>query len=84
MPISRAPRWRFMVPFILACVPRAHGAEPTAAQAYATHCAGCHGATLGGAYGPPLSGAAFVARWQGKPAAGLLAQIRATMPPARP
>ena len=84
MPTSRAPRWRFIVPLILCCIPQAHAAEPAAVQAYATHCAGCHGATLAGAYAPPLSGEAFVARWRDKPAASLLAQIRATMPPARP
>ena len=52
--------------------------------AYSTHCAGCHGASLGGAFGPPLSGTAFVKKWAAKGASSMLAVVSATMPPAKP
>ncbi len=88
MPTSTAQRLRIDILLAGLCAAQTAAVEsaPSAAaeQAYATHCAGCHGATLGGAFGPPLSGDAFVARWQGKPGAALLAQLRSTMPPAKP
>ncbi|MGE3744533.1 MAG: PQQ-binding-like beta-propeller repeat protein [Sphingomonadaceae bacterium] len=60
----------------------------TNVAAYEGHCAGCHGATLGGSsgpgYGPPLRGEAFLAKWRGVPAASLLKYIRTTMPLNRP
>lgn len=34
--------------------------------AYQSYCASCHGANLGGAAGPPLTGDAFVRRWRGR------------------
>jgi len=75
---------------VLCCVlvASAAQAEPAApdagARAYTAHCAACHGAQLGGAFGPPLSGAAFVAKWQAQGATRLRDVIAATMPPARP
>lgn len=48
--------------------------------AYVANCASCHGATLGGGFGPPLKGAAFKDKWRGKEGA-LLALVTRTMPP---
>lgn len=56
------------------------GAETT----YLAQCAACHGVHLGGAYGPPLSGKAFVDKWQGQGAAAMRDLIVASMPPAKP
>ena len=47
---------------------------------YTERCASCHGATLQGAQGPPLTGDLFVSHWQGEPLSALLAKIRNTMP----
>ncbi len=52
--------------------------------AYASHCAACHGASLGGTFGPPLSGPAFTKKWRNKSAASLRDLIAATMPPSKP
>ena len=49
------------------------------AAAYRVHCASCHGAELGGAGGPTLTGPGFVERWSGK-AAALRADIASRMP----
>jgi len=51
---------------------------------YTAQCAGCHGATLRGAFGPPLSGAAFQRKWKFRGAQAMLATIKASMPPAKP
>ncbi|MBK6658010.1 MAG: PQQ-binding-like beta-propeller repeat protein [Proteobacteria bacterium] len=56
------------------------GAETT----YLAQCAACHGVHLGGAYGPPLSGKAFVDKWRGQGAAAMRDLIVASMPPAKP
>ena len=46
--------------------------------AYTSHCAACHGVTFGGTFGPPLSGALFVQKWQNKSAASLREVINDT------
>lgn len=51
---------------------------------YIAQCAGCHGATLRGAFGPPLSGAAFQRKWKLRGAQAMLTTIKASMPPANP
>lgn len=51
---------------------------------YLAQCAACHGVHLGGAYGPPLSGKAFVGKWQSQGVAALRDHIVASMPPAKP
>ena len=52
--------------------------------AYTAQCAACHGVHLGGAFGPPLSGPAFVKKWQARGAPAMRDLIAATMPPAKP
>jgi mono/diheme cytochrome c family protein len=64
----------------------------TAAQAasgeteYKTSCMDCHGPHLddGEFGGPPLKGAAFIAKWFKLPASGLVGYIRTAMPPDAP
>ena len=64
-----------------AAAPEGAGAE-AGKEAYARNCASCHGAGLkNGTFGPPLTGAAFQARWR-KNSNGLLDYIAKTMPPA--
>jgi mono/diheme cytochrome c family protein len=46
---------------------------------YTERCASCHGATLGGAQGPPLVGDEFVRTWSG-PLSELVSKIQNTMP----
>jgi mono/diheme cytochrome c family protein len=50
------------------------------AAAYATNCAFCHGAELEGGGFPPLSGNAFVARWNERPVSDLYDYVRTQMP----
>jgi mono/diheme cytochrome c family protein len=47
---------------------------------YQERCAMCHGDTLGGGIGPPLSGSAFIAAWGAQPLWELASKIRNTMP----
>jgi mono/diheme cytochrome c family protein len=47
---------------------------------YAQRCASCHGPALEGAQAPPLTGAAFVGRWQTEPLSALFTKIAKTMP----
>ena len=47
---------------------------------YVELCARCHGATLQGESGPPLTGEAFVANWQSQPVSDLVDKIKNTMP----
>lgn len=57
----------------------ANAQEPDGQQLYVDTCAGCHGATGEGSYGPPLTSNAFVAD-----ASALVTQIlfgRENMPP---
>ena len=52
---------------------------------YATRCASCHGPNLeGGRLAPALSGPAFQANWDGKPARALYSRIISTMPLSDP
>jgi len=52
------------------------------AEAYATNCAICHGANLGGStLGPLLSGFSWVRRWGTQTPTLLLGNIQANMPP---
>jgi aldose sugar dehydrogenase len=49
--------------------------------AYAEHCAGCHGAGLGGGDETPgLTGDKFLANWQNRSLGELFENVRATMP----
>ena len=70
---------------LLAC-PLLAGAGETSAgdETYARECAGCHGASLGGAFAAPLSGTDFAAKWAARGPQSLFALIRESMPPARP
>jgi len=73
-------------------VPRDAPVSFTAGQAekglvgYRTWCADCHGTDLddGEFGGPPLKGAAFRARWFGRPAGALVGFMRDAMPPDAP
>ena len=62
----------------------------TAAQAargkatYDMECRACHGATLGGGLGPPLSGAPFLTVWSRSSVADLVDKIHHTMPQNKP
>ncbi|WP_324742061.1 PQQ-binding-like beta-propeller repeat protein [Tsuneonella sp. CC-YZS046] len=59
------------------------GAQASVAPApYTEQCAGCHGRTLQGAFGPALSGDAFRKKWAGK-VASLRAYIAKSMPPGQ-
>ncbi len=66
------------------CAPSLAAAEQAGATAYYAHCAACHGTKLGGAFGPPLSGADFVGKWTNMGPGSLLALVAATMPPVNP
>lgn len=46
-------------------------------------CAGCHGASLEGRYGPPLSGPRFLSKWGGRNAQELQHYIAERMPLGR-
>jgi quinoprotein glucose dehydrogenase len=50
------------------------------AALYAQNCALCHGPTLAGADGPPLSGVDFAGNWNGLTLADLFDRIRTSMP----
>jgi alcohol dehydrogenase (cytochrome c) len=54
---------------------------PHGQASYQTHCAPCHGAALGGGFGPPLIGVRFAGKWAERGVPGLLAYIVANMPP---
>src|SRR5690349_16392584 len=51
---------------------------------YQTKCATCHGDTLGGRMGPPLTGSDFVAVWSKESLFELGSKIRNTMPQTEP
>ncbi len=51
---------------------------------YKTQCASCHGDTLGGRVGPPLTGEDFVGNWNTQPLFELASKIRNTMPQDAP
>ena len=51
---------------------------------YTAQCAVCHGRSLTGGLGPPLSGETFVNRWSSVPLSDLAGKIRNTMPEDAP
>jgi mono/diheme cytochrome c family protein len=51
---------------------------------YADQCGLCHGDTLEGSQGPPLTGDFFVSRWSAQPLSDLANKIRNTMPAGSP
>lgn len=51
---------------------------------YMANCAGCHGETLGGGFGPPLRGSGFRSEWLAVSPDALAKTIADTMPPAKP
>jgi mono/diheme cytochrome c family protein len=54
-------------------------------EAYAAHCASCHGDALEGVrYGPPLKGDSFAERWSGKPVQALYEYTATNMPEDNP
>jgi mono/diheme cytochrome c family protein len=54
-------------------------------QLYSTHCAACHGATLGGSeHSPGLEGGSFWGQWDGETVRHLYSRIISTMPPTAP
>ena len=53
-------------------------------QAVFQICVPCHGATLGGGLGPPLTGADFISHWSGAPLSDLVTKIQSTMPQSDP
>lgn len=61
----------------------AHAESVAPSQDYVRHCASCHGATLGGGFGPALRGSAFDAKWRGRERE-LTTYVRTTMPPQAP
>ena len=50
-------------------------------MSYEVNCSSCHGLDLGVLRTAQLSGAEFMAKWQGRSTSELLSQLRATMPP---
>lgn len=68
----------------LAIVPAAIAESLTGRDIYLENCASCHGVKLNGAFGPPLSGAAFHQKWARLGTEALLNFVVATMPPAKP
>src|SRR5580704_1934937 len=52
--------------------------------AYQQNCANCHGASVDDGTAPPLRGAAFLAKYGGKPAADLFTFVSMKMPPGKP
>src|SRR5262245_6631878 len=51
---------------------------------YTAECLACHGATLEGGLGPPLTGASFLRIWNGRSLADLVDKIEHTMPATKP
>jgi len=51
---------------------------------YKDSCASCHGDSLGGRQGPPLTGDDFVGNWEKEPLSEMFGKIRYTMPQNAP
>jgi len=49
-------------------------------QIYKAQCAGCHGESLEGTSGPPLTGDSFLSNWSGRPLVNFVDKIQKTMP----
>jgi Cytochrome C oxidase, cbb3-type, subunit III len=47
---------------------------------YNVQCAGCHGNSMQGGSGPPLTGDAFLSNWSAQPLANFIDKIQKTMP----
>lgn len=54
------------------------------AALYVQHCSLCHGPTLAGADGPPLTGVEFTGNWNGLTLGDLYERVRTSMPPDDP
>jgi len=54
------------------------------AALYTANCALCHGPTLAGADGPPLTGVEFSSNWNGLTLGDLYERVRSSMPPDDP
>jgi mono/diheme cytochrome c family protein len=54
------------------------------ATLYVANCAQCHGPTLSGAEGPPLTGVEFTSNWNGLSLGDLFERVRTSMPPDDP
>jgi mono/diheme cytochrome c family protein len=54
------------------------------ATLYTQQCAPCHGPTLAGAEGPPLTGVDFTSNWNGLTLGDLYERVRTSMPPDDP
>jgi alcohol dehydrogenase (cytochrome c) len=65
-------------------VSAAHAGTSAGEAVYSANCASCHGAKLGGAFGPALSGPVFQRRLNQKGGAALKDFIISAMPPAQP
>jgi alcohol dehydrogenase (cytochrome c) len=82
---ASASQWLFIAG-LLCAVPAANAAfaEPSAGAAiYTSNCAACHGTTLGGTFGPPLTGKDFHQKWDARGAEAMLDFVIGTMPPAK-
>jgi mono/diheme cytochrome c family protein len=94
--LSRFPVWLFMCVATLvgaltltgeAQVRTVAGGSYSSAQASRgkqivdAQCAACHGASLEGRVGPPLTGDMFLAAWSARPLADVVEKIEKTMPP---
>jgi len=53
-------------------------------QIYSTQCAECHGATMEGTSGPPLTGDFFLSNWSARSLSALVDRIQKTMPFSAP
>src|SRR5262245_31876214 len=51
---------------------------------YTAECRACHGASLEGGLGPPLTGGSFLRIWNGRSLADLVDKIERTMPATKP
>jgi len=54
------------------------------AAIYRERCVTCHGDSLGGRIGPPLTGDDFIVNWQSQPLSELAIKIQSTMPQGSP
>jgi quinoprotein glucose dehydrogenase len=60
------------------------GQAKDGAALYQTHCAECHGESLGGVESAPaLTGVSFNSKWEGVPLGDLFERMRVSMPPGK-
>ncbi|MBM0108922.1 PQQ-binding-like beta-propeller repeat protein [Steroidobacter sp. S1-65] len=74
----------FAIAFPVQSKTMAGAVEDEGQAAYLANCASCHGETLSGGFGPPLSTEAFRKKWAGSPKSFLQMYIASRMPPAAP